>query len=531
MQSALKTYWNRMNGINGFILMAYLLFVCVADALTSASYSYRYLFTSFVCTFLLCLVLCPVVMQFLSKLQVRNLSQEQEKCRFCSTILQAAFYLIPFAVFFLYYLAFYPGGFSSDSIDQYTQAVTGQYNDWHPVFQTLFAFTLPLALTGGWGGSVALFQIICLSGVLGYTFQVIYKYTNIKFTLISMVFVLMNPYLTSVAITPWKDVSFAIGALLLLTYSLEICFTRGLWIKKPVHTVLYILVAVATTLFRHNALLFTVPLIFAVLFYITPKKSLLICLSVLVLCLGIKGPVYTAMDVQSPDKRQVETLGLPMTVIGGAVKFAPDSLDEETLEFAYKIAPKDVWEEKYVYGSYNHVKWDNRTDNLVIEEYGAPKVLSMMVKSFASSTRFASTALVYLTRSVYALRGGFSVNIQSIASNPFGLVQRSGGYLSQFFQSAFETVKTYLSYPLFHMGFWHLVLIAAILAKCSLNKFRDWKKIFFMLPVFAYNYGTSLLLTGAEDAIRFFFYMFPLIPVYLVFLFKDATVQDKEIDS
>jgi len=529
MRSVLKKYWCRMNGINGFILMAYILFLCVADALTSASYSYSYVFLSLLCTFVACLFLCPFLMQVLSKLHIHSRTGAQTAHR-RRTILQAAFYLVPFCVYFLYYLAFYPGGFSPDSINQYSQAVTGQYNDWHPVFQTLFAFTLPLSLTGGWVGSIALFQTICLSAVLGYTFQTIFKYTNIRFTLISMVFVLMNPHLTTTAVAPWKDVSFAIGALLLLTYSLEICFTHGAWLKKPANTVLYILAAVATTLFRHNALLFTVPLLFAVLFYLTPKKGLLICLSVLILCLGIKGPLYTAMDVQSPDKRQVETLGLPMTVIGAAVTYAPETLDAETLEFAYKVAPKEVWEEYYVYGSYNSVKWDSRTDNLVIEEYGAPKILSMMLGAFSSSTRSASTALVYLTRSVYSLRGSFSADAPTIASNSFGIVQRSGGFLRDFCQSSLDAVNTFLSYPLFHLGFWHFVLIAALLAKCKLNKFRDWKKIFFLLPLFAYNYGTSLLLTGAEDAIRFFFYMFPLLPVFLVFLFNDENAQDKEID-
>jgi hypothetical protein len=37
----------------------------------------------------------------------------------------------------------------------------------------LLAFKLPLALTGGWIGSVVLLQGLCFSGVIGYTGQVI----------------------------------------------------------------------------------------------------------------------------------------------------------------------------------------------------------------------------------------------------------------------------------------------------------------------------------------------------------------------
>lgn len=529
MLSALKKYWHHMNGLSGLILFVYILFVCAADAMIFSFDSFGTFFLALLRAFVLTAVFCPILIQVLSKLRISTLHKEQAKHRCRCAILKLSFYLIPFCVFLLYYIAFYPGSFSPDSLDQYTQALTGRYNDWHPVFQTLFTFTLPLSLTGGWSGSVILFQCICLSAVLGYTFSILYKHTNITVTLISMVFVLLNPQWAIAAVSPWKDVSFAIGALLMLTYSLEICFTKGAWIKKPLNTVLYILVAVATTLFRHNALLFTVPLIFAVLFYITPKKGLLICVSVLILCLGIKGPLYTAMDVQSPDKRQIETLGLPMTVIGAVVKYAPESLDEETLEFAYKVAPKEVWEEKYLYGTYNVVKWDDRTDNLVIEEYGAPKVLSMMVRSFMASKQVASRGLIRLTRWVFTFRESFGITLPAVSDNPYGILESDGGFLKKFCISSINFVNTHLSYPLFHMGIWHFLLIAATLAKCNLKKFRDWKKIFFVLPVFAYNYGTSLLLTGAEDAGRFFLYMFPLIPVYLVFLFKDESDKDKEI--
>ena len=65
---------------------------------------------------------------------------------------------------------------------------------------------------------------------------------------------------------PLKDVSFAIGALLLLTYALQIYVTKGEWVRKPINMAFFIVAEVLTTLFRHNAVLFTVPLIAAVLF-------------------------------------------------------------------------------------------------------------------------------------------------------------------------------------------------------------------------------------------------------------------------
>ena len=92
-----------------------------------------------------------------------------------------------------------------------------------------------------------------------------------------------------------------------------------------------------------------------------------------------------------------------MTIIGAVVTHTPEALDEETREFAYKVAPKEVWEEKYKDGSYNAVKWDDRTNNNVIEEYGTQKVISMMFKSINASKCVALTSLIKLTDANYSL--------------------------------------------------------------------------------------------------------------------------------
>jgi hypothetical protein len=58
---------------------------------------------------------------------------------------------------------FFPGLMSADSIDQYGQAVTGRFNDWHP---PLLAIAIKVVL--GLGGAVGLLMLgQCLAGVFG----------------------------------------------------------------------------------------------------------------------------------------------------------------------------------------------------------------------------------------------------------------------------------------------------------------------------------------------------------------------------
>ncbi len=531
MKSVSKKLWDYIGGINGLLLIFYSFFVFSTSVITSSNLSKFYFIISEILILALSVIICPIIIKTISKINITQskLKKRNQKSQF---FLKFAFYIIPLCLFFVYYFAYYPGGFSLDSISQYTQVINNQYSDWHPVIQTLFALKLPLALTGGWIGSIVLFQILCFSAVLGYSFNTIYKCTNPKYTAISMIFVLLNPQVGYITMYPWKDISFAIGALLLLTYSLRIYVTKGEWIKKPINMVLFIISASLTTLFRHNALLFTIPLIIAVLFYITRKRGLIICLSIIVLCLGIKLPLYSAIGVTSPDKRQIETLGLPMTIIGAVVTYTPEALDEETREFTYKVAPKEVWEEKYKDGSYNAVKWDDRTNNDVIEKYGTQRVISMMFKSITASKRVALTSLIKLTDASYSLTDNYDKFVYpSIVENEYGISQTINGHATAICEAYRNFIKDFLSYPFLHLGFLHLILIVSVLSKCRLKKIKDWKKVLFIIPVFAYNFGTTILLTGINDATRFFFYTYLLIPTMLVFLYRkdDERSSDKNV--
>ena len=533
MKSAVKKLWKYIEGINGFLLILYSVFIFSTSVIIGSHFSKYYFVIAEIIIIALSVLICPKVIRFFSKLSIQQYPHKIDLLKAKRTkVLRLAFFIIPFFVLFIYYISYYPGGFSPDSISQYTQAINNQYNDWHPVIQTLFTFKIPLLLTGGWTGSIVLFQVIFFSLVLGYSFNTIYQYTNIKYTILSMAFVLINPQLGYISMFPWKDISFAIGALLMLTYSLRIYVTKGEWIKKPINMVVFIITASLTTLFRHNALLFTIPLIIAVLFYISRKRGLIICLSIIVLCLGIKLPLYSAIGVTSPDKRQIETLGLPMTIIGAVVTHTPEALDEDTREFAYKVAPKEVWEENYKDGSYNYVKWNDRTNNDVIEEYGTQKVISMMFKSINASKRVAITSLIKLTDASYSLTDNYDKFVYpGIVENEYGITQSINGRTAAICEAYRDFIKDFFSYPFLHLGFLHLILIVSVLSKCRLKKINDWKKILFIIPVFAYNFGTTILLTGIDDATRFFFYTYLLIPTMLVFLYRkdDERSLDKNV--
>ena len=114
--------------------------------------------------------------------------------------------------------------------------------------------------------------------------------------------------------------------------------------------------------------------------------------------------------------------------------------------------------------------------------------------------------------------------------NSFGITSQGIPALKSANYIITDAVFHFFPMLVMYIGSMHLLLLVAILAKCRLNKWKDWKKILIVLPLFVYNFGTALLLTGAEDSTRFFYYTFLLMPVLLVFLFtkKEKMIPDKQ---
>ena len=519
----MKQWFQKMRGkffsISSLILMVYTTFVVATQLFVNDRFSPAYYVGSCLLTMLLSAFLGPFVLQFLSGLNACPRVQENKLAAFWRIWTGSRFYLVPLLVFLVYFVACYPGGWSDDSFNQYNQAVQNQYNDWHPALHTLLAFKLPLTVTGGWIGSVVLLQILCFCGVIGYTCQVIRKYFGKWPAILTMAWILLNPLVMMTSMHPWKDVAFAICALLLGAYALQTVATKGQWLHKPLHMICFGVVAVMATVFRHNGILFTAPVVLGMLLFLSWKRALALCLGMVLLFGGIKGPVYLLMDVEKPVQRQEETLGLPLTVIGAVACYDPEAMDEETKEFVYRLAPREVWEEEYMMGAYNSVKYDARTNNEVIEEYGRAKVLSMMLRCFKASPKTALTGLIMLTKQLYALNGsscGFA--FPRVVGKHDVIKQAPNMTLIKICKTYAVTIMNHFSHIFLHFGIQHIILLAFTLAKIKLKCRLDRSKLLVVLGVFCYNYGSGLLLSTGGDIHRFFFYTFPLMPVLLLIL-------------
>ena len=112
-------------------------------------------------------------------------------------------FLFTLIFFVIYLLGQYPGGMSPDTVNQYSQALSSQYNDWHPALHTILFFTLPLK-TGHHLGFIVSLQLLYFSIAFGYLMYVIYRNGCSFISLIGIcIYVWVNPFLASYMMYPW----------------------------------------------------------------------------------------------------------------------------------------------------------------------------------------------------------------------------------------------------------------------------------------------------------------------------------------
>lgn len=437
---------------------------------------------------------------------------------------------VTMGIMLIWILAYYPGSFSGDSIDQYGQALNASYNNWHPAWHTIVFFTLPLKIFGT-PASIVIIQNIYFSIVMGYLALTIYEIGGLRVTVISILYILMNPYTGYIMLYPWKDVGFALTGLFCTVFAVRLILME----KKTSKTwkiIVFGVIWASATIFRHNAILYTAPLLIALFMTVNRKTWIRITVISVMSLLMIKIPVYRAFHVTKPTARVLESTGLPLTIIGNVIKETPWLMDQELSEFAYSIASQELWEEKYQCGNFNSIKW-NGAETFAVDEAGYAKVLKLTLKCFKISPRASVKAFLALTDMVYGFETGLEGNVffSDISENKYGIEYPSdSGKVNTGLRIATSSYSSFINSTIFKYfrtyGICLFVLLVIFLGKLKFMSWNSWKKVFLVVPLFVYDFGTMLLLTGPDS--RFFFITFLVTPILVVYALNKGENEDNE---
>lgn len=428
------------------------------------------------------------------------------------------FTLLALGILLFWFMGASPGSFSPDSINQYAQAIHGKYSDWHPVLHTLLFFTLPIKIFNCIE-SIVIFQIICFSILFGYMEATLYEYGGKNFAIISAAFILSSPFTLNIVMHPWKDVPFAMICATCLLYSVRIYLSNGEWAKRKTNLILTALMLAFASIFRHNGILFSIPLLGALYFLLPKKNWFLLIITSLLIAGSIKTPLYSYLDVSKPGNRVTETMGLPLSIILNVAKECPKSLDNQTSIFVKEItSAQPNWIDNFdINRGFSSIKYDGIDFNL-IEKTGRLAIIKMALQSALSSPKQAVLSFIGLTNIVYGINGTGIIG-QSIEPNKFG-ISWDGNHHIKTFQLNYITLiqKSLLTYILCSVGFPILMIITFIIFKFNRHS-QTILKFALCSPILIYSFGTMLFLTGND--VRFFYLTFLTTPAAILLLSAD----------
>jgi hypothetical protein len=246
-------------------------------------------------------------------------------------------------VWIIYWLAFFPGVIMQDALDQWGQIVTGQYDNWHPVFHTwsLWLITYP------WHsfGAVSLVQVLLTGLLMGQFLAMIRRLGAPGWMVWGGVFWLaVSPVFGWNVIAVWKDTAFSIAMLWTTALMLMVIY-RGTvtpWCGIAIGTALSLV-----WLFRHNGPGVVVPVIIALAWMYWHRGRTGVLTAVLV-CTGcvvlVEGPLYHRQNVSGVPTALKEQHLISQVA---ALVHAGTPMSDEDRDFLGAMLPIATWRSAY----------------------------------------------------------------------------------------------------------------------------------------------------------------------------------------
>ncbi len=437
--------------------------------------------------------------------------------------------VVIFLFYLLYLLSDYPGGFSPDTLWQWEQAHTLEFNDHHPFFHTLL-FWLFIQIWDSYT-FLLLVQIAALSFGFGYLAATMYAW-GFRLSLILVICSASALCLATrnIAMFYWKDTALSIFLLFFLSHIFHIVLTKGEWLKKTQNRLASSILLACITLVRHNAVLLTAPLLVLLLLSYPGirRTGLKLLATVLVLIIGVKYPLQTLCNVEPATSTYLETTGLPMTIMCSAYALAPEAMPPEAYQFMNAIAPQDEFAQTYEFGNFNSVKWAFGSIEAPLSAIPLPEFLRMVWKTVCNDPILALRSVLDLTAMVWDPSGEY----YSMSTFPYGepaVYLPVPASVQNFFEEGFQLIDSAFNGVVFQkfssqLGILVLVLILALYL--SVHNFHGWSVLWLVLPVLCYNFGTMLLLCGPDY--RFFHFNCLITwPLVVLLLSKPQEIQSE----
>lgn len=305
----------------------------------------------------------------------------------------------------------YPASMHNDAINQYHQAISGQYNDTHPLLHTLIFFKIPSIIWNSYT-SCAIFQCLFIFVILIYFCYFSRKYfLNQTQTIVLLTYILINPTFLKMATTPLKDVPFSYCLMIGTMFLIEIIITSGEWLETTRNKILFCLMCLGVVFFRHNGIasfiLMTIPLIVV---YKTNRKLLVTLFIVFTTSKIMIAPILNILRSEESWPAS-EIIGVPLNHPLNTISYIYNNngiVSEHNMEIMSNINRLENWRKYYdKYSFYNFKKAHNGyNDTYVAQNWGI--ILKTWLQMTYTNPVLAIKSEVYITSGIWRISNTFN---------------------------------------------------------------------------------------------------------------------------
>lgn len=265
------------------------------------------------------------------------------------------YFLIIMLCWMPYFLSFYPGNLSPDSISELTTVINNFSNasDHHPIIHILFIaipYKIAFGITNNMTISVAavtLTQMIVMASIFSSLIVFLHnRKVNKKILFVILVYYAILPMHGYYSIVMWKDVIFS-GLLLLLTMELVKIIEKQKNNKLNFKQLIsFIIVSIFCVFFRNNAIYMYFLLVISTFIFFMKYYKIFIPAFVIVFGVyyTIKGPVFEALNITKSSSS--EYIGIPLQQIG-RMAYKDANFTKKEKETLNKLMPLNEMKKAY----------------------------------------------------------------------------------------------------------------------------------------------------------------------------------------
>ncbi len=411
--------------------------------------------------------------------------------------------LVPMLV---WWLGWNPGFASSDTIDQWSQGLSGDYLNNHPPVHTLYLELMSLGNTRP--GLVSLLQILALAGLLVIAAKWLVASGVPPWLAVGSTWVMgIAPAVATTTLALWKDVVFGLFVLWVWIELVASAQETRRW-DRPWPSVRLGLALAGVWVFRGNGPI-TVLLLLIVLAWVHRRRLRRILVPALVtlatafalttplaMALGVRGEGIDPSQVFLPD-------------VAASFNAEPQTFSEADLTLLGDLAPLQVWDTRYDCYDSTPLLFDPAFDHGPLRaDRGAYRdlVLEVFIRDPDSVIEHRVCAANFLYSPVQPEDAYFHRPPYDIPPNEVGLVRAPRS------NQAFDVTDRIWRWSEGHLWLmWRpaIVLIPALLVAAALWAIRETRRLFLPVALFLIHLGNVALTSPAQE-LRYAY------PLYLV---------------